>query len=329
MEARPWSDGSTVTYRFHPLGGKPINLGTDRTAALQKVLDLTGRSDDTGTISRLWEQYKDSPKWKGLRERTQADYIDYSGPLLRVFGDVQAAHITAPDVSRYLTVERAEAPVRANREVALLGNLIALAIKRGEATHNPCRGRQVERNTERPRNSPPNTDDIRAIIAHAQAKGGQWRVIVMAAEFASLVGSRQAEFLSLYWPQWTTEEVRLRRAKQRKGVEKVERIESSPGLLDLRARVQEIARDGKVGTVFPNRHGNPYTAEGFASMWGKLMREAVKEKVVGRRFTFHDLRTYYTTQHTQRLGALPDLHASPTTTARVYDGSRERRRKAL
>ena len=42
MEARPRKDGR-VTYRYHPLGGKPIALGTDRNEALRRVLDLTAR----------------------------------------------------------------------------------------------------------------------------------------------------------------------------------------------------------------------------------------------------------------------------------------------
>ena len=33
MEARPRKDGLT-TYRFHPLDGKPITLGTDRAAKI-------------------------------------------------------------------------------------------------------------------------------------------------------------------------------------------------------------------------------------------------------------------------------------------------------
>lgn len=329
MEARPHKDGKTITYRYHPIGAKPINLGTDKVAALRRVADMIGTHDDAGTIRRLWEQYKASPRWADLRERTQADYEEYSVHVLRVFGDVHAASITAPDVARYLRVERKEAPKRANREVSLLGNLIGHAIERGEAQHNPCRGGQVARNPERARDKAPEASDLNGIIEHARKKGGQWAIVVMAAEFAALVGSRQAEFLGLYWPQWSEEEVRLRRAKQRKGVEKIERIESSPALAALRLRLQAVAKDGKLGTVFPNRQGNPYTASGFAAMWGKLMREAVKSKAVAQRFTFHDLRAYYTTQHKQQLGALPDLHASSTTTAKVYDRAREVRRKAL
>ena len=68
MEARPWADGKTVTYRYHPIGAKPIPLGTDRLAAIRKVLDLLGNNKDQGTLKWIWESYTDeetpSPRWK-------------------------------------------------------------------------------------------------------------------------------------------------------------------------------------------------------------------------------------------------------------------------
>ena len=70
----------------------------------------------------------------------------------------------------------------------------------------------------------------------------------------------------------------------------MERVDVSPALLELRTRLLAVSRDAKVGAVFPNRQGNPYTARGFAAMWGKLMREALAKKVIAKRFTFHDLR---------------------------------------
>lgn len=328
MESRPRKDG-LVTYRYHPVGGKPMNLGTDKAAAIQRVADMLGLSDDAGTIGRLWQQYKVSAAWRELAERTRADYEEYSGPLLQVFRQVRAAAITAPMVARYLRTERANAPKRANREVSLLGNLIGLAIERGEAENNPCRGGQVKRNREVPRAEAPEAADLLALIEHARAKGGQWRIVVAAAEFAALAGARQAEFLRLHWPAFGEDEVRLQRAKQRGGKIKMDKIAMSPALLALRGELQALAANAAMGTVFRNRHGNPYTAAGFAAMWGKLMREAVALGVVSRRFTFHDLRAYYTTQHKVALGALPDMHASPTTTARVYERSREARRRAL
>jgi integrase len=328
MEARAWADGKTVTYRYHPVGGKPLALGTDRDAAIRKVLDMLGKHSDAGTIGRLWQQYKSGPMWSGLKPRTQADYEAYSVPLLRVFGPVHAADITPPDVARYLRVERADAPVRANREFALLSILIGLAVERGEATTNPCRGKHVTKNKERPRSEAPQADDIKALITHAYSKGGQWRVIVMAAEFAALVGARQVEMLPLAWPAFGTDEVRLERGKQAKGVKRVEKVAVSPALLALRSRLLATQRS-PLGAVFPNRKGNAYTGQGFAAMWGKLMREAMAGKVIARRFTFHDLRAAYVTEHKIQTGNLPDLHASATTTSRVYDRAREAKRRAL
>jgi Phage integrase family len=329
MEARPWKDGKTMSYRYHPVGGKPTPWCTDRAQALRIALDLSGIGDDVGTVGRLWQQYRDSAAWADLQPRTQADYMVYSRPLLHVFADMRAADITPPMVARYLRTERAAAPKRANREVSLLGTLIGLAIEIGEAETNPCRGRMVKRNPERPRSEAPDAGDMAALLSHAKTKGMQWRIITAAAEFAALVGARQAEFLRLTWPYWSENEVRLDRAKQRKGAQRVDRIESSAALLDLRRRLQELAHEPVLGIVFANRHGNAYTASGFACMWGKLMREAVAAGVVQRRFTFHDLRAHYTTQHKVQMGALPDMHASPTTTARVYERSRVGRRKAL
>jgi integrase len=197
-----------------------------------------------------------------------------------------------------------------------------------EATHNPCRGGQVRRNPERPRQNAPAAGQIEALARFAATRG-RWALIARAARFAALTGARQAELLPLHWPAWDDDEVRLDRAKQRKGVKLVERVASSPALAALRAELQATAADGRLGAVFGNRHGNAYTSAGFAAMWGKLMRAAVAAGVVTQRFAFHDLRSYYVTQHKALAGALPEMHASPTTTARVYERSKVARRNAL
>lgn len=53
-------------------------------------------------------------------------------------GGVSARLIRPADVARYLQVERAEAPIRANREVALLSNLMAVAVERGGIDLSPA-----------------------------------------------------------------------------------------------------------------------------------------------------------------------------------------------
>lgn len=334
MEARPRKDGLT-TYRYHPVGLAPINLGTERLKAIQRVLDMLGIADDRGTIARLWEQYQESLAWKGLKPRTRSDYEDYSVHVLKAFGREFASAIMAPDVARYLRVYRAEAPIRANREIALLGNLIGLAIERGEATANPCRGGLVKRNREVPLGSLPEAAGIEALIEFAAARDaavktkiGRSTVIMLAAEFAALTGARQAEFLPLHWPAFGEDEVRLDRAKQHLGAKKVDRITVSPALASLRARLLAF-QTSPMGAVFPNRAGNVYSASGFASMWQKLIVAAMAEGVITERFNFHALRAFYATQHKTDTGTLPDMHASPTTTAKIYERSKTSRRNSL
>lgn len=328
MEARKKKTG--FTYRYHPIGGKPINLGSDRIAAVRKVLNMLGQGDDIGTISRLWAQFQDTPGWQRYSQYTRDDYTQCSEKILEVFGAMRAADIDATHIAKYLRVKRAAAPVRANREIALLSNLIGLAIDRGEAKHNPCR--EVRRNEEQPRTEAPDPADFQAFSAWLASLGGQRSVIGMAAEYAALAGNRKVEFLDLTWPQVDdgTGVIRVKRAKQRgkKRGEVIEHIEITPAISELLGRLRAVRKDDCL-YVFSNRYGTHYTAAGFKAMWSKLMAEAIEKKVMEKRFTFHDLRAYYVTRHKAERGALPDLHANPATTARVYDRSKIVRRKGL
>lgn len=320
-----------ISYRYHPVGAKPISLGMDKVEAVRKVLDMLGVSGDTGTIGRLWEEFKESDRWKKYSPDTRKDYEQCSLQLLARFKDVRASDIEAPDVARYLRKERKDAPVRANREVALLSNLIGLAIEFGQAKMNPCR--EVRRNEEQPRTEAPEPKDFQAFSTWLAEQGGQRAVMGMAAEYAALAGNRKVEFLDLTWPQVDRKagHIRVKRAKQRgkKRGEVIEQIEITPPLSALLDRLEALRGDKECLYVFVTRYGTHYTRDGFKGFWGKLMVEAIEGKVIERRFTFHDLRAYYATQHKQDRGALPDLHANPATTARVYDRTKIVKRKAL
>ena len=102
MEARKWK--SKTTYRYHPIDGKPINLGSDLQLAIRKVNDMTGREKDSGTIGKLWEQYQESNAWKILADTTKEEYKSCGKRILEVFSDMYASDIKPPMVYRYLTV---------------------------------------------------------------------------------------------------------------------------------------------------------------------------------------------------------------------------------
>lgn len=337
MEARLWKDGKTVTYRYHPVGGKPMALGTDRKAAIQKVLDLSGKADDAGTIKELWRLYQESPEWKALADGTRTDYLQCSVKVLEIFGPARAALIRATDINRYLRVERAEAPVRANREAALLSNLFNLGIERGDLESNPCK--QVRRNKEQPRTEAPETPVLGAFVDWLVQSGGQRKTIAHMAEFAAYGGSRRIEFLRLTRAQIDRlgAVVRVQRAKQR-GVIVWEKIAIGPQMADLLDRIEAHAigqaesrkkKRPRSEYVFCNRSGNPYGSRGFMANWGKWMGEAIKAGVVSKRFTFHDLRAYYVTLHRTDRGTLPELHKNPATTARIYDRRKESNRGGM
>lgn len=327
MEARPWRDGKTTTYRYHPIGGKPVNLGTDRDAAIRAVLDLNAKAKDQGTVGQLWRLYSQSTDYTALAEITRKQYAEYWGRLAKVWERGIVATIKPADVAKYLRVYRAGASTLANREVALLSNLFNLAVEMGSIDRNPCK--DVRRNKERPRTRLVEAAELAAFVEWAMKQGPSAQVLVAMAQFAALAGSRRIEFRTLHWPQVDDELVRMTRAKQR-GAEKRELVFIGAALREVLDRMRLLPGYNPMGAVFrAPKTGNPYSESGFKTMWGRLMDVALAAKVVEHRFTFHDLRAHYTTYYKKRFDTLPDLHADPATTARVYERSREAKRQSL
>ena len=175
----------------------------------------------------------------------------------------------------------------------------------------------------------PNPETLIAFLALARAKAGQAQILAGMAEFAALAGNRRVEFLELHWTQVSDAEIRLIRGKQRDGKQIVEVVSIKPRHDRSAGPHAGIGYKREIGAVFHNRAGNPYTESGFKAMWSKLVAQALKNYVIAKRFTFHDLRAYYVTQHKIQRVTLPDLHANPGTTARIYDRSTDVKRNSL
>jgi integrase len=327
MEARVWADGKTVTYRYHPVNGKPINLGRDRLAACRQVLDLIGAAENTSTLTYVWESYanaaKPAARWKKLSEATKADYRQAWKALEKSFGKMDIARIDSPMVARYVHIERADSPKRANTEKALLSNLFGHGILLGACTVNATIG--VQPHEMHARSVAPDAAVLAGFLAWLDRQTPQRRIIGMAAEYASLAGNRQVEFLPLTWPQVDFESgvVRTFRAKQRgrNREQIVEAIHINAELRSLLSRLEAIRPNLQCQYVFPTRSNTRYSDKGFKALWQRCVHAAIQEKVLRAedRFTFNDLRAFYATRHKKVIGALPDLHKNPQTTARVYD----------
>lgn len=335
MEARVWADGKTITYRYHPIGKKPITLGTDKREALKKVLDLTSQRENMGTLSWVWEKYQDSKRWHDLAPITRTDYESAWKQINATLGEMQIADIDSTIVARYVHIERSASPRRANIEKALLSRLFGHGIKLGVCKQNGTIG--VEPHTSQARTVAPDQTVLKTLLEWIAQQTSQRSIIGMAAEYASLAGSRKVEFLDLTWPQIDEAQgiIRTKRAKQRGGKrgEVIEQIQITPALQALLDRLKTVRAERGIDClyVFPTRDNNHYTDRGFKTLWQRTIADAIEKKVLqaSDRFTFHDLRAYYATVHKQRTGSLPDLHANPAVTARVYDRNKVVKRSAL
>lgn len=339
MEAYPWADGKTVTYRYHPLGKKPISLGTDLQAALKRVLEINGESDGYGTLKWLWEQFTDEKKpakrWAKLAENTRDDYKLAWKQIEQHLGAEPVAGITPPQIARYVHITRSDSPRRADIEKTLLSNLFKHGILLGVCTINATLG--VEPHGSEPSTIMPETAAMGAFLKWLDGQTPQRRIIGFMAEYASLAGNRRVEFLDLTWPQVDRVGgvIRTKRAKQRgkKRGEVIEVVTITPRLAALLDRIKAANAERGVECLylFPTEDNNCYTDRGFKSRWQDCFKAALKASVVTtqQRFTFHSLRRYYTTMHRGAYGELPNLHADKRTTARVYDATIEEGRKAL
>lgn len=331
MQARVWADGKTVSYRYLPVGGKPIALGNDRLTAIRKVLDLLGNTENQGTLAWVWEKFTDeekpAPRWKKLTNGSRDDYRQAWKQIEKSLGKMQISHIDATIVAHYVHVERADAPKRANTEKALLSNLFGHGVKLGVCTVNATIG--VEPHQLEARTEAPDEALLAKFLAWLMVQTPQRRIVGMAAEYASLAGNRKVEFLPLTWPQIDRKAgiIRTIRAKQRgkKREQIVEVVSIGPDLDALLDRLEALRPDRECLYVFPTRDNNQYTDRGFKTLWQRCILTAIEKKVLTKenRFTFHDLRAFYATKHKKDRGTLPDLHANAETTARVYDRNKE------
>lgn len=325
MQARPRAGGG-FSYRYRTTDGKWHLLGTDRDAAIRKVLDMNGAAPHHGSLLWVWEHWcSHGKRWAKLAPGTRADYELAWKQIEPRLGAVPIASIDSPRVARYVHLDRGGSPRRADIEKALLSNLFKHGIMLGVCTLNATK--DVEPHGSEPSEVMPSEVALTRFLTWLEAQAGQRQVIGRMAEFASLVGCRRAEFLDVTWAQvdFDAGVLRLPRAKQR-GRAIWDVVAISPG---LRALLDRLPREG--AWLFTTRGGNPYSDDGFKTLWQRSVVQAIADGALRAqdRFNFHALRRYYVTRHQATHGALPQLHADQRVTARVYDATREVGRKSL
>lgn len=268
-------------YFFVNRLGKWHRLGATLREALlahQALLDVPGQCD---TMAALMLRYEAEviPTKAPSSQATNARELLY---LRAFFGQMRPADVRPMHVAQYLDHRGASAPVRANREKALLSHIFSMAMRWGIVDTNPCRG--VHRNPERPRERLPSADEIEAFCECCGNDLIRAWVIVKY-----LTGLRQGDLLELKRSQLKADGIHLTTKKT--GYRTI--IEWSP---DLRAAIDVALMHQRVASVyvFATQRGSRYTPDGFRSVWHKAMQRY--EASGGERFREHDIRAATATQ---------------------------------
>lgn len=313
-------------YRYLDPAGKWHTLGRewDREAR-QKHDALSRGTAPPQTVSALLDAFlthREAQVRTGeTSKRTLADNEQEAKTLRLVFGHMPAASVKRQHVARFLrertTVEGKPAPIRANREAALLSSAYswAMGLREWDLNENPCYG--VRRNRERPRRRYVETAELARWKRHAP----KWlRGYVLLKR---LTGARQGEMLALTKASLTDSGIRY-------GISKTGRVKIVRWSWAMRAAVDSLLaghklkrdRDGNViefpkpadqQPLFRSRSAAAMTSHGFKSAWARAMRA-----YGGPSFREHDLRAKTAsdlpTAHAQELLD----HSTPAMTRRVY-----------
>ncbi len=144
----------------------------------------------------------------------------------------------------------------------------------------------VPRNAETPRDHVPSDDDFMNAIKNSP------QIIAYGMDFAYLTGMRLGDMLQLPIPR-DPDDIYCREGK----TGQLHLIEWDDVLEDLVRKILSLRKVTGM-TLFATRRGQPYTVNGWESMWQRAIRKAVKDKSITR-FRWHDIRAKAATDANQ------------------------------
>ena len=181
---RRMADGSTKTYRY-PAWTPPAQEQGD-------------------TMRALLRAFEDAPEWRARSKHTQAQYLIYLRPWLKV-ADAAPRDVTRRDI---LAARDAIAKTRglgaATAFGRVAGSLFGWALDRGWIDHNPA-----ARLRALPGGSLPAWSEQQIAVALAGLPEDLRRVVVLALH----TGQRRGDLCAMTWAAYDGATIRLRQAK--------------------------------------------------------------------------------------------------------------------
>jgi len=274
---------------------KWISLGRDLATAKRKWSELDGTELQTG-MAALINRYmiEVAPK---KAPRTYSDNQAEIKHLLPVFGVMPPREIKPHHIAKYLDTRGQKAPVRANREKALLSHIFTMGMRWGIVDANPCRG--VHRNKEGERDRLITDDEFNQVWI----KGNL--TIRCLMDIAYITAQRIGDLLDISMKDISEKGIYFKQNKTGKKL----LVVMNRDLQAVIDRCRRIHPKVKGMTLFHNRKGQAYTYDGFDSMW-----QLSKKKAKVEDFHFHDIRAKAITDASS-LGLNAQLLAGHATAA--------------
>lgn len=299
-------------YFDSPTTGKWEPLGDDYTVALGKYGQLAGPLWTGRTLHDVFTRYKTeiTPQPIKGRERTQ-EAIDNELRTIdrfdRLFGHMHQDSLTQQHLYKYMDSrldEREEfkhlkkkAPSAARHDVRFLKKVLTKGIKWAAGTVNPVVSLEFDPD-------PPDARDVTPEEYAAVYKLASERMQI-AMELGDITG-QDAQEIRLIRPKrdFSDEGITFRRGKTGNPV----LVEWTPALRAVVARAEALKPDIPRDYLLRNEKGQPYTKDGFKSLWQKLMRKATspgkngEPPVLARRWKWKHLRKKAATDVAEQRG---------------------------
>lgn len=271
---------------------KEIPLGTDLAAAKRKwaELECVEVPPDASIMKYAFEQYERDilPKKKASTQRENRLCLTQLRP---VFDSAPIDAIRPQDIARYRDAR--SAPVRANREIALLSHVFNMAREWGFTQRdNPCRG--VRKNKEKPRDYYAEADVWDAV------RGAGTEALRDAMDLAYLSGQRPADVLKMNRSHIRNDELHVLQNKTQHALRIRLHVDGAPTQLGacvdrlLTRQVKSMS-----GELICNESGQPLTMKMLRDRFDAARSAAAKQaERVGKAdlaarikaFQFRDIR---------------------------------------
>jgi integrase len=299
------------------------------TEARQKAKRLRHDVDEGGDPLEDRQAERDAPTVADLADRFEQEHLprkrastaaDYKRILrlhvIPALGRLKVADVTFADIDRlHHKITRGGSPYRANRVIAVLSKMFALAVRWSMRDSNPCKG--IEHNVEYGRRRYLSTEELaRLVAALAEHPDKQAANIV---RLLLLTGARRGEVLAARWA-----DIDLTEGKWSKPPSSTKQKEHHEAPLSAPARqllseirTEQTSQHKPLGEfVFPSLRGDSGHLVGLRRAWRRLTKAA---KIEGLRL--HDLRHSFASQLASGGASLPLIgallgHSNPKTTHR-------------